>query len=943
MTSSKKNKRAAERAANEVKVPSLETQPLETEVPWTRLAIYETALCALLVVWASTSPMLKQFPYALPLVGLTGLAALACVNVVYPKDPQRAHELALANGLAALILIRPWIDGITFPQYNVHFFWFAAFLFLILAAKAIFDGDVFVRSRLQLVNVGFLIVTALGLTWSIQYDSSYRGWVNWLGFVFLFVAASHTCRSRVPFGIVIAAFLCAGLAESIYAVWHIKYQIPQIRAVVERSPEILLQQAGRTANRDELMHRLYTNRAFGTFLFANALAAFLILVIPLGFAVAVDRWMTLRAWLKTRFQSESLAPVTQRTTFGSKTFLSKTAEDAGAGALLTWLATMAISVGVVFLFLVQVGPQYQSATTRIMTWLIPGIVPVLCALIAFVIIRRIGLGVFWLFAQGLFAALCAVVSSYALVLTVSRGGMLALTISTLVTAALLGMMTRGRMPGFLKKLAVLVFILSIFGIGFTSGSISNHRAWAVDSPGESSAPETVSQSQIGVEGRAISPAELLSPLTFTLRVGYWRVALYVLKDYWLRGVGLNNFGVIYARYQFLGAGDVKQAHNDYLQVFCETGIFGVILFCSFWAGVLYYGVRLVIRGASWGDRILSAGIFAGVLAFLLHSLVDFNFYNPSLATFQYILAGVLIARGETVEAGQLQSRSSSVVVRRVIWFAAMLLAVMVAFSARHLRAVDQLIGDPGTMSARLNVADFILRTCNPDAEKGPDRRIPYRAIKALVNSDAVAARFGKVVGPPAPVAAVVPSRQGKPVTTGLEEFIITDKAVAYETAQKAVDFWIEKSKRVDRLYPYSPDLATQIFQWYDLLASLEKNSTGRLAQLEHCLFWAREIVKRSPLQAVNYELLGRILWLRAGLEQSPRRPELYREGIEAYRRSAELYPTSKEIWTRYGQRVLQYGKALQESQDPVQQAEAPKFIEEGERALKYAETLPARQ
>ncbi|HOJ33537.1 MAG TPA: O-antigen ligase family protein [Candidatus Hydrogenedentes bacterium] len=947
MKRSKKKKDLATTSEKSLESPSVVAP--EEEVSWTRVAVYEAILLVLLIVWAILLPTLRTLPYGAVLSGVCGLVALAMSRFVYPQNPSRAHELAIANGLAAIVFVRPWVDGITFPQYNVYFFWAAALLFMGSIGKVLIYDGVFFHRRFWVLPSIFLVVTGVGLLWTIQFDNSYRYWINWLGYTFLFLTVITSCRSRVSLGIVVAALLCVGVAESIYAAWNIKYQIPQIRAVVERSPEILAQQVGNAANRPELLHRLYSNRAFGTFLFANALAAFLILVIPTSAGVLVSRVTRLRKVKKTGTQDESSRRVSKEVRQQRGFVLGIVTGDAAAAAVFAWLVALLITFGLVFLFGLQLFAQNSPPSRGTLLALSSVFIPIAIAVLTWWTVKKKGLPLFWLYAQVAMACSALFVCSYALILTVSRGGMLALALSTFITVFIL---FASRMRGWrhaksdsnvVTMLAALLICLGMSAF-FASGVLNPVFANETMSEPQNTASASATQAA-SVQGRPISPAELMSPLTFALRVGYWEVGLRILKDYWFRGIGLGNFGVIYPRYQFLGAGDVKQAHNDYLQIFCETGILGVLVFCAFWGSILFYGVRVLQRTKDAGNKLFAAGLFGGVFAFLLHSLVDFNFYNPSLATFQYLMAGLLVAWGGLCKEGNRLPEPSPRYLARAIGVLSVLIAAVFSVGTMGLRAVDQVLADPPTINARLSTAEFLLKNCKPDSPvPSQPLRIPYRFVKALVGSDNVAMSFGKVVGPPQNLAGILSKGDGKAARTGFEEFVVTDREKAYVAARNAVAQWLERAKRVDEAYPHSPDLAAHIFQWYDLLTAQQKPMTDeRRRLLDKCLFWTREIVRRSPMQAVNYELLGRILWLRAGAEESPRRPELFREAVDAYRRSAELYPTSREIWTRYGQRLVQYGKALQESSNADMRAEASKYIEEGEKALQYAETLPARE
>lgn len=131
---------------------------------------------------------------------------------------------------------------------------------------------------------------------------------------------------------------------------------------------------------------------------------------------------------------------------------------------------------------------------------------------------------------------------------------------------------------------------------------------------------------------------MLDPNTALLRL-HWISGLHMLGDNPITGVGLDNFGIAYPHYQILGAGDVKPAHNDYLQMASETGIFGLLAFLAFWGYFIVHNGRSILREEDRATRWFRAGVFAGVVGFLLHSFVDFNFYNPDLATVAFIFRG----------------------------------------------------------------------------------------------------------------------------------------------------------------------------------------------------------------------------------------------------------------------------------------------------------------
>lgn len=77
-----------------------------------------------------------------------------------------------------------------------------------------------------------------------------------------------------------------------------------------------------------------------------------------------------------------------------------------------------------------------------------------------------------------------------------------------------------------------------------------------------------------------------------VRIEYWRAGLGMLKDYPLFGSGLGTWGCIYARYKLPGAEETQLAHNNYLQIWTETGILGIISFFWLWVAFLRAGWKI---------------------------------------------------------------------------------------------------------------------------------------------------------------------------------------------------------------------------------------------------------------------------------------------------------------------------------------------------------------
>lgn len=71
-----------------------------------------------------------------------------------------------------------------------------------------------------------------------------------------------------------------------------------------------------------------------------------------------------------------------------------------------------------------------------------------------------------------------------------------------------------------------------------------------------------------------------------IRLDYWKVGLEMLGQHPM-GVGALNFSEFYGRYMHPMATEVKMAHNDHLQFFCEFGIPGGLLHLMFLGFLIY--------------------------------------------------------------------------------------------------------------------------------------------------------------------------------------------------------------------------------------------------------------------------------------------------------------------------------------------------------------------
>lgn len=121
-----------------------------------------------------------------------------------------------------------------------------------------------------------------------------------------------------------------------------------------------------------------------------------------------------------------------------------------------------------------------------------------------------------------------------------------------------------------------------------------------------------------------------------LRAVFFRTTLEALKDHWVSGSGLGTFTAVYPAYEarenIVGV-YANHAHNDYLEIFLETGLAGIVLIGLFFALI----VRHLRRSR------LAEAAFLSILALALHSLVDYPLRTMALAVVFAYLAGVVLS------------------------------------------------------------------------------------------------------------------------------------------------------------------------------------------------------------------------------------------------------------------------------------------------------------
>lgn len=138
----------------------------------------------------------------------------------------------------------------------------------------------------------------------------------------------------------------------------------------------------------------------------------------------------------------------------------------------------------------------------------------------------------------------------------------------------------------------------------------------------------------------------------------WPVVADAAQTYFPVGSGIGSFDAVYRSVEPLARLDstfFNHAHNEYLEIWLETGIFGIVLLAAFlvWLG----RVALQAWGAEKGlFRNLQLSAVVAILTVMLHSAADYPLRTETIAVVFALLCGVLALPARVGEPRQVRTR-----------------------------------------------------------------------------------------------------------------------------------------------------------------------------------------------------------------------------------------------------------------------------------------------
>jgi putative inorganic carbon (hco3(-)) transporter len=226
---------------------------------------------------------------------------------------------------------------------------------------------------------------------------------------------------------------------------------------------------------------------------------------------------------------------------------------------------------------------------------------------------------------------------------------------------------------------------------------------------------------VGLLTLALFPSEIYSlakalPGTDSAqtRAGLFLNAVQLIPDFWLTGGGLKSFAGLYSQYilvlPFLY---FRYAHNLYLDLAIEQGVFGLIFFLAIYAWTLLLLLRKMAQPnlLSETERIFYPALFSAFVVLLGHGLFDDAFYGMTSSPFLFALPGLAISLAGAKPGNTVDKTSWWMAVYKSRSFLVWGIAVLIVFIGLSLANFHTMAGavlaNLGAVKmAKIELADF---------------------------------------------------------------------------------------------------------------------------------------------------------------------------------------------------------------------------------------------
>jgi tetratricopeptide (TPR) repeat protein len=132
----------------------------------------------------------------------------------------------------------------------------------------------------------------------------------------------------------------------------------------------------------------------------------------------------------------------------------------------------------------------------------------------------------------------------------------------------------------------------------------------------------------------------------------WENSERIIENNLLYGVGAGNWKIYFPKYKLdnfnesvqNGLTIYQRPHNDFLWVFSEQGVLGIITYLLIFLLILFYLFRIIKNTIEWKDKIIYISFFACILGYLFISAVDYPLERIEHQLILYLIFSIITAK-----------------------------------------------------------------------------------------------------------------------------------------------------------------------------------------------------------------------------------------------------------------------------------------------------------
>lgn len=155
----------------------------------------------------------------------------------------------------------------------------------------------------------------------------------------------------------------------------------------------------------------------------------------------------------------------------------------------------------------------------------------------------------------------------------------------------------------------------------------------------------------GVAGFFFQRLSEIDDFTAVSRLVIWGGAFTVFARSPLLGAGFGNLRTLMGGLLNLPDGWTGDAHNLYLELLAETGLIGFVAFGSLIVLALRTALRQLSKTQNHFNKMIALAVFAAICGVLVHGIVDYLFHTtPQVTALFFLVLGLLSAQASVHEA-----------------------------------------------------------------------------------------------------------------------------------------------------------------------------------------------------------------------------------------------------------------------------------------------------